>query len=229
MSGGTAPKGRQGRNAAPRWLRPAVDAAMTLVYLLQMTPGKLGNVTHELAGIGFVVLFALHHVLNRGWPRRLVGRGSLRSRAVLAGDVVLLACVVGVAMTGVLMSRSVLPALALPAVSHVVRPLHGTLAYLGLMTCALHVGLHLRMMRAYAGGRGARRGAPAWRAPMQLALSMALGAMAFVRLGVAGKLLGQPSFPDGMTPLALQLAWHLALAAPFVMVGSMLDEGGRRR
>jgi hypothetical protein len=40
---------------------------------------------------------------------------------------------------------------------------------------------------------------------------------------VAGKLLGQPSFPDGMTPLVVQVLLHLALCLPFVVVGSMVD------
>ena len=206
----------------PRWVRPAVDGSVTVVYLMQMLPGKLGNTLHELLGLAFVVLFAVHHLLNRGWFQRLGRRHNLRARMTLASDVVLLVCMVGVAATGVLMSRSAVPMLSVPSVAHVVRPLHGTFAYAGLMVMALHVGLHTRMLRGYAGLRGAPAGTTAGVMAL-VAASLALGCWAFVRLGVAAKLLGQPSFPDGMTPLALQLAYHLALVAPFVVAGALVD------
>ena len=201
-----------------RRLQPVVDGAITLVYLLQMIPGKMGNELHEACGIAFVALFALHHALNHGWTRRLGRRGDLRSRVALASDLLLTICVAGTALTGVLMSRSVAPALAVPALAHVVRPLHGTLAYSGLMVCALHVGLHVRMLRGYAGKTGAV--SIPWGQPIAAA---AIGAWAFVRLGVTGKLMEQPSFPDAMTPLPLQLVLHLALCLPFVVVGSLVD------
>jgi hypothetical protein len=59
--------------------------------------------------------------------------------------------------------------------------------------------------------------------------AIAAGTYAFFRLGVARKLLGQPSFPDAMTPLWLQLALHLCLAVPFVLVGAFVDTLSRRR
>lgn len=195
---------------------------MSVVYLMQMMPGKLGNTLHELLGLAFVVLFAAHHLLNRGWFQRLGRRHNLRARMILASDVALLVCMVGVAATGVLMSRSAVPMLSVPLVAHVARPLHGTFAYAGLMVMALHVGLHTRMLRGYAGLRGAPAGTTAGVMAL-VAASLALGCWAFVRLGVAAKLLGQPSFPDGMTPLALQLAYHLALVAPFVVAGALVD------
>ena len=200
---------------------------MTVVYLLQMVPGKLGNPLHEVAGLAFVVLFVIHHVLNRGWLRRLGHARGSRARLVLVSDLALTACVIGVAATGVLMSRSAVPWAAVPAVAHVVRPLHGCCAYAGLMLVSLHVGLHLRTMRAYAGSRGTTGPRPVRYAA--LAVAAVLGVWAFVRLGIAGKLLGQPSFPDAMTPLALQLAWHLALAAPFVALGALADDVTRGR
>lgn len=196
---------------------------MALVYLLQMAPGRTGNPLHEVAGLAFVVLLVAHHVLNRGWLGRLGQGDGPRARLLLVSDVALTASVAGVAMTGVLMSRSVVPWAAVPAVAHVVRPLHGCCAYLGLMLVALHAGLHVRVMRGYAGQRGEAASSPA-RDIVLLAVTIALGGWAFVHLGVAGKLVGAPSFPDGMTPLVVQLAWHLALAAPFVAVGALVDD-----
>ena len=209
------------QSAAPRWLRPAVDAAMAVVYLLQMVPGKMGNPLHEAAGIAFALLFVVHHLLNRGWMRRLGRSRDLRARVTLASDALLVVCAAGTALTGVLMSRSAVPWLSVPALAHVVRPLHGCLAYLGFMTVALHAGLHLRVMRGYAGLRRTKSASASLRIVLAVA-SVALGGWAFVRLGVAGKLAFAPSFPDGVTPLLVQLALCLALAAPFVTVGSLV-------
>ena len=202
---------------------------MTLLFLLQMVPGKTGNTLHELVGIAFAVLFAVHHALNRGWMRRLGRQRTMRARMVLVGDVVLTVCVVGVALTGVLMSRSALPALAVPSVSHIVRPLHGVFAYAGWMVCALHVGLHARIMRGYAKLSTKTGGGFAWGQLALLVASIAAGVWACARLGVIAKLAGLPSFPDGVTPLSMQLALHLMLALPFVVVGSMVDAGAASR
>lgn len=220
--------GERSKRGTLRWLRPAVDAAMTVVYLLQMVPGKVGNPLHEAAGLAFVALFVLHHALNRGWLRRLGRQHGLRARVTMASDMALTACVVGAVATGVLMSRSVAPWAAMPAVAHVVRPLHGCCAYLGLMLVSLHLGLHLRVMRGYAGLAGRAAGLSAVGRALTAA-AVVLGAWAFARLGVGGKLLGQPSFPDAMTPMAVQLAWHLALAAPFVAAGALVDDVSRRK
>ena len=212
---------------ASRWMRPTVDACMTVVYLLQMAPGKMGNPLHEVLGIMFVVLFVAHHLLNRGWLRRLGSRRTSYARIVLASDVLLMACMAATGATGVLMSRFAAPMLSVPPLAHVVRPLHGTAAYAGLMIMALHVGLHVRAIGGYLG----RRGAPAQSGVVPgalLAASLVVGCWAFVCLGVAAKLMGQPSFPDGMTPLVVQLACHLALAAPFVVAGSLIGRTSTR-
>ena len=204
-----------------------VDVAMTVAYLLQMAPGKTGNPLHELVGVVFVALFVVHHMLNRGWLRRLGRQRSLQARTMLVSDVLLTVCVAGVAVTGVLMSRFAVPGLAVPAVAHVVRPLHGACAYAGLMVVSLHVGLHVRAIRGYMGVRAGETSP--WVNRALLAATAVLGTWAFLHLGVAGKLSGRPSFPDGMTPLALQLVWHVALAMPFVVAGALFGETMRKR
>jgi hypothetical protein len=199
---------------------------MAAAYLLQMVPGKVGNPLHEVLGLVLVALVVAHHVLNRGWVRRLRGRRDLRSRVTMAGDALLTACVVAAAATGVLMSRTLAPWLAVPTLAHVVRPLHGACTYLGLMLAALHAGLHARAVRGHVwrvlAGRGGTHDAGAARV-VRVACVLA-GGWAFVRLGVPGKLLGQPSFPDAITPAWLQLLGHGALAAPFVALGALLGK-----
>lgn len=215
----------------PRWTRPTVDMAMTLVYLLQMAPSRLGGVYHEFAGIGFVALFALHHLLNWGWLGRASKARGLVPRVNAVLDVVLTACVVGIAVTGILMSKHALVALSQPSLAHLARPLHACLVYLGLIVVSLHVGMHLPVVQGYARQATGRKKAawPQWLRVFVVAASFVVGVIAFGRLNVATKLTMGMSFPDGVTPLPLLLAWHLALAAPFVTCGSLLQQALRRR
>ncbi|MDO5119680.1 MAG: DUF4405 domain-containing protein [Coriobacteriales bacterium] len=195
---------------------------MTVVLLLQMAPSQLGGLYHELAGIAFVALFVVHHAFNRGWVGRARrARGQVpRVNAVL--DVVLTACVVGIAVSGALMSKHALVSLAQPSLAHVVRPLHACLSYAGLIVVSLHVGLHVPVVCGYA--RCKKAAWPWWARTLVAVVSLVVGAVAFRRLDVATKLSMGMSFPDGVTPLPFLLAWHIALSAPFVTCGSLLND-----
>lgn len=207
------------RRDARRRVRPVIDVSMALAYLFQMMPGKTGNPLHELGGVVLMALFVAHHLLNHGWVRRFTRQRTTRARLLLAGDVALAACMVGTAVTGLLMART-LPLPHVDGIAHVVRSLHAWCAYVGFMLVALHVGLHLRAMAGYAharlaGGKG--------KAPVILPVSLAVGGWAFVRLDVLTRLRLGMSFPDGVTPVALLVVEHLALALPFVVLGALID------
>lgn len=200
-----------------------VDAALGVVYLLQMAPGRLGNPLHEVLGLAFVILFVTHHLLNHGWFGRLGRQHGPMPRPTLVVDVLLTVCATSVALTGVLMSRSVLPALSVPALAHLARPLHGASSYAGLMAVSLHVGMHMRVIRRYMGLRGKPQAGKI--STIALAItSLVPGVWAFLQLGVMAKLTGRPGFPDALTPLPLQLVEHIALVLPFVALGSMVSE-----
>lgn len=217
-----------------RWVRPAVDVAMTVTYALQMAPHQTGATYHEWAGITFAVLFVTHHALNAGWLRHARRRGDAKAWLTIVLDVLMTPLVCGIVLTGVLMSRRAVPFLSVASVAHTVRPLHACLTYLGLILMSLHVGMHAPMLRGYARLSGAdAMGSPS--IPTRVVLLVATvvgGAWAFARLGVATKLSLGMSFPDGITPLPVLVAEHLLLAAPFVMAGSLVEErlrAARRR
>lgn len=194
---------------------------MAACYLLQMVPGHTGSLMHEWTGIALAVLFVVHHLANRGWLCRL-RRGGVRTRILLASDVVLLLCVIGLAACGVLMSRSALPMLARASIAHLVRPMHACLTYLGLLLVAFHAGLHARTIRGYLlrARIGVARELPEWLPVVATVVAVALGTWALVRLDVGLKLTLGLSFPDGVTPLPLLLIEHLALAAPAYALGA---------
>ncbi len=209
---------RRDRLGGRHRVRPIVDAAMAAVWLFQMLPGRTGNPLHEFGGVMLLGLFLAHHLLNRGWVSRLVRGRARKARVLLVGDLLLAACMGGVALTGLLMAQT-LPLPHVAGVAHVVRPLHACCAYLGFLLVALHMGMHLRAMTAYA---HARLEVGRW-APLALVATAALGVWAFVQLDVWTNLSLGMGFPDGVTPVAMLTLEHLALAAPLVVLGTLLD------
>lgn len=199
---------------------------MCVVYLMQMVPVHTGGLYHELAGIAFVALFVTHHLLNRGWFGRAVRSRGVVGRVNAVLDVALAVCVAGVAVSGVLMSKEVLPAISQPSLAHLMRPFHACLSYVGLIVVSVHVGMHVPILRGYAHlGGGAGKPWPVWARALLAVGCIAFGFIAWVRLDVTTKLTMGMSFADGVTPLPVLLLWHMALAAPFVACGSMMGTG----
>lgn len=180
---------------------------MAVVYLLQMAPYQTGGWYHELCGLAFVALLVAHHAMNERWLRAEVRR---RDWVPLILDAALLACVVGVAASGLAMAQHV-QVLRVEGLAQATRSAHSCFTYAGLMLMSLHIGLHV----PYA---WLQRLSPGIRAVVAIA-ALACGAYAFVTLGVATKLSWGISFPDGMTPLVLLVGKHVLLALPFVLAG----------
>lgn len=210
-----ATKKKRMRQARLEWARPVVDSAMALVYLLQMAPYQTGGWYHELAGIAFVVLLVVHHVLNARWLRAELRR---RDWLPLVIDATLLACVIGIAASGMLMAQHV-RLLQMEGAAHLVRPLHACATYAGLMLISVHAGMHLPR-------RGFDRLAPVARTALAVAV-VALGCYAFASLNVLTKLTMGMSFPDGMTPLPMLVGKHVLLAGPFVLLGMVMTQKGK--
>lgn len=131
--------------------RIAVDMAMTVVLLLLMTYELVGQAAHEWLGIGMFLLFVTHHVLNRKWSGNLLkGRYTpLRIWQTLLVILVLL-CMVGSMVSGVILSRHALSFLPISSGRSFARSLHMVSAYWGFVWMSLHLGIHWCMMTAMA-------------------------------------------------------------------------------
>lgn len=190
-----------------RRMRLTVDVAMALVYLLQMAPYQTGGWYHEVAGLAFVGLLIVHHVLNARWLRIEVRQ---RDWLPLVLDAALLICVAGIAFSGMAMAQHV-RFLQVEGLAHIARTAHACITYAGLMLVSVHVGLHVPHGWLEGLSVGAR---------ILVAVSaLAAGVYAFVSLGVATKLSWGLSFPDGMTPLPVLVLKHVLLALPFILAG----------
>lgn len=130
----------------------AVDAAMTVLLLLLMAFELVGRAAHEWIGVGMFFLFVLHHLLNRGWTKRLFQGKYTPYRVVQTG----VAALVFLAMLGsfasaVFISQEVFAFLPIRQGMALGRTVHLLCAYWGYLLPSLHLGLHWGMMVAMAG------------------------------------------------------------------------------
>lgn len=128
-------------------LKISIDLVMTVLLLLQMAYMLIGNTAHEWIGATMFVLFILHHVLNIRWYRNLF-KGRYSGFCVLqtAVNFSVLLCMLGLMVSGIIMSRDVFSFLPIDGGMGFARMLHMVAAYWGFLLMSAHLGLHWGMI-----------------------------------------------------------------------------------
>lgn len=201
----------------------SIDCIMTVMLLLLMAYSLIGEALHEWLGIGMLLLFVLHHILNVSWYRNL-RRGRYSAYRILQTVLVvlLLLTMLAAMISGIVMSRYTFPFLPVRGFRSLARTLHLPCSYWGFVLMSLHLGLHWGMMMSIlhlkAGndasgiGTGIRRVA---------AVLIALyGVIAFIRNNILSYLLLRTHFVflDFEQPLALFFAEYLAMMGLLVFI-----------
>lgn len=125
----------------------SIDILMTVLLLFLMGYQFWGQVAHEWAGAAMFLLFILHHILNRSWCKNLFkGKYSLLRTLYLIVNLALFAVMVGMMISGILLSRHVFAALPIQGGASLGRLVHMVCAYWGFALMALHLGLHWNMI-----------------------------------------------------------------------------------
>lgn len=132
--------------------RMLTDFAMTVLLLCQMAYMLVGESAHEWMGAAMFVIFLIHHVLNWRWYRNLIrGRYTLlRILQTVVNSIVFL-CMLGLMVSGIMMSRYVFSFLDLSGNMGFARTLHMLSAYWGFLFMSVHIGLHWNMIMNMAG------------------------------------------------------------------------------
>lgn len=120
-----------------------VDAAMTILLLLLMGYQFWGDFFHEWSGAGMFVLFIMHHIMNRRWYKNLFrGKYSPMRLFWALVNLLVLAAMLGLMVSGIMLSRHVFIFLPFHGGAFFARILHMVSAYWGFVLMALHLGLH---------------------------------------------------------------------------------------
>lgn len=132
-------------------IKRAIDLLMTIGLLILMGYQFWGDFFHEWTGVTMFVLFIAHHILNAGWYRGLP-RGSHSPARILqiVIDFLLLAAMLGMMISGIILSRHALAFLPISGGASLGRLLHMASVYWGFVLMALHLGLHWNMVLAMA-------------------------------------------------------------------------------
>lgn len=206
---------------------------MAVVLTAVMATALVQEAPHEYLGIALFALVIAHVVLNRRWFKALF-RGCCNAVRALQLIVIVgfLACILGQAVSSVVLSKHAFG--FLPAIEGAswARRVHMLCSYWGFALAFAHAGLHIKTgVRRYARKLdGERATAAAWAVRVVVFVISAYGATSFVQLGLAGYLLGQVQFAfvDYGKPLPLAFAQYASvgvlLAAAFHCVGKALDK-----
>lgn len=131
-------------------LKLAVDAALTLLFVLLSGFHHTGGLAHEWIGMAFFGLVIMHNILNSHWYKSVLkGAYGLRRgmNAFLNG--VLLTDMAILCISGICNSSHVFKALELDGELWL-RQVHSFAAYWGLIICGVHIGMHWKMVVAAA-------------------------------------------------------------------------------
>ena len=127
--------------------RLLIDIAMTIILPMLMAYSLVGEMIHEIIGTMMLVLFVIHHVMNRKWyPALFKGRydGLRIFRTCL--DAVLLAIMLIQPISGILMSKYLYTFIVVPGIAATVREMHLVIAYWGFVLMSVHAGMHLTIL-----------------------------------------------------------------------------------
>ena len=120
-----------------------IDACMTILLMAQIGRQFWGDAAHEWNGAGMFVLFIAHHMLNANWYKTTFKGTYTPYRIVqLIIDVLLFAAMIGLMVSGIMLSQQVFVFLPISGSTSFARILHLLATYWGFVLMALHLGLH---------------------------------------------------------------------------------------
>lgn len=200
-----------------------IDLIMTVLLLFLMARQLTGDAAHEWLGAGMMVLWIVHHILNRSWYSHLFKGTYTPARIVqtVISFAVFLA-MLGLMVSGIILSREVFTFLPFFGGIALARTLHVLSAFWGFVLMALHLGLHwnmvLGMMRKAAG--------PVSSGPARIllrtaaALAAGYGLYAFLKNQFLSYMFLTSSFVffDFERPVLLFFAEYIAIMGLFIFI-----------
>lgn len=216
-----------------------IDLVMTVLLLLLMARQITGESAHEWLGAGMFVLWIAHHILNWNWYSHL-GKGRYTPVRIMqaAINAAVLLSMLGLMVSGVILSREVFAFLPISGGVAFARSLHVVLAFWGFVLMAFHLGLHWNMLLGMV--RNAVGLAPS--KPVRLLLRMAAafivgyGVYALVQNQILSYLFYTTHFVffDFEKPVWRFFAEYVAIMGLFIFMAHYISKGlqglnGRRK
>ena len=195
--------------------RIAVDVALALTATLLMMRAQLPAMLHQVAGLAFGVLTAVHMWQHRAWLSALV-HGRLKGAAQIVsavGMAAILVIAVALIASGLMMSTWA-TALGIATATGGARALHLPLSHLLYCVVGMHAGLCMKGV-----GKLPRPALAVW------AAAAALGIRSFIALDFAGYITGATAFAfvDPSKSAIVGFVQYLSIFALFALAGAALS------
>lgn len=211
-------------------LKMSVDLMMTVLLLCLMAYMLIGETAHEWMGAAMFVLFILHHVLNWRWYKNLA-KGKYSAVRVLqtAVNVLVLFSMLGLMVSGIMLSREVFAFLPISGRMRFARTLHMLAAYWGFILMSVHLGLHWGMVMGLIRKLGGAKRPSRVRVWVLRLLALAVccyGVYAFVKNDIVTYLFMQNQFVffDMEQPLPFFFAEYLSMMGLWICIAYYADK-----
>ena len=208
-----------------------IDLIMTILLLCQMAYMLIGETVHEWLGTVMFLLFILHQVLNEQWYKNLL-RGNYTPYRVVQLIVILLLLLsmLGLMVSGIILSRVVFAFLPIHGGMGFARTLHMLAAYWGFIFMSIHLGLHWGMILGVLRKRWRMQNPSAirtWVLRILAILLSAWGVYAFAKNNIADYLFLRSQFVFFDVERSLLFFWaeYLAMMGLFVFLAYYLGKG----
>ena len=124
-----------------------VDAVALVVYIIAANPAVTGLALHEWASLGLAFVFVVHTAQHYDWAieafKNLRHPSSLAQTARLVVDILLVVVFMVVTVSGLMVSRHILPLLGLVAPGYFFwNPLHSMSAKVLLALLVIHIAIN---------------------------------------------------------------------------------------
>lgn len=199
-------------------VKHGLDVIMTVILLTLMAYPLTGEVVHEWLGVAMFVTVVAHNLLNLKWYATLFkGKYSFLRVIRTVINVLLIAAMLGTAVSGFLMNNHVLP-LSIQGTTATARILHLAGSYWSFVLMSAHLGLHWGMVMAMA-RKIAKQPSGKGKIPLRIITGIiaAYGLWEFIRRGFLTYMLMQTHFAffDFSEPALLFFLNHLAIMGLF--------------
>ena len=216
-----------------------IDMIMTVLLLFLMARQFTGDSAHEWLGAGMLILWIVHHILNRSWYSHLF-KGKYMSARILqtVTNFAVFLSMLGLMVSGIILSREVFAFLPISGGIALARPLHVLSAFWGYVLMALHLGLHWNMIL----GMGRKAVGPVSSKPLRILLRIAAalvagyGLYAFLKNQFLSYMFLMSSFVffDFERPVLLFFTEYIAIMGLFIFLAHYASKeiqrlAGRRK
>ncbi|MDF2921761.1 MAG: rane protein [Paenibacillaceae bacterium] len=121
-----------------------IDLAMTVMLPILMAYELVGKAAHEWVGTVMLLMFILHHTINRHWHKNFF-KGNYTPIRILGTiiNILLFFIMISLMLSGIIMSQYTFSFLSINDGKSFARILHLLASYWGFVLMSLHAGLHV--------------------------------------------------------------------------------------